>query len=386
MAVSRVLHVINSSEEGGGARHVHALVTHMDRKRFEPVVATTAHGPLVQRLQESGVRVVAVNMMRGRLDPRPVLGLRRLMVREVFDLVHLHGTRAGFFGTLALGLVSCRPRVIYTVHGLSCSRTASAAVKGLFARVERFIAHRVHRVISVSEHDRQSGVEAGLLPPDRTTSIPNGICVGSAVQDLRPVRRTAGAAEILVVGRLVRQKGIPVLLEAARIVLQSHPRSRFTLAGDGPLRAELEEEAERLGISEKVRFLGTVADAGELLAHCDLFVLPSLWEGMPLSLLEAMAAGRPAVATAVSGSAELILDEETGLLVPPGDAMALAVAMARLLQNPQAAAAMGARAQERVRREFSLERMVESTHALYCNLLAELEPGRVGVRQVRVLR
>jgi len=384
MSISRVLHVINSSEEGGGARHLHALVTRMDRKRFEPVVATTANGPLVRRLQESGVRVVAVNMMRGRLDPRPVLGLRRLLVRESFDLVHLHGTRAGFFGTLALALMSRRPRVIYTVHGLSCSRAASAMVKGLFARAERFIAHRAHRVISVSEHDRQSGVEAGLLPPDRTTSIPNGIALAPAVQSHRPLRQADGRAEILIVGRLVPQKGIPVLLEAASMVLQSHPLSRFTLAGDGPLHAELEAEAERLGISEQVRFLGTVPDTSELLARCDLFVLPSLWEGMPLSLLEAMAAGRPAVATAVSGSAELILDEETGLLVPAGDAMALAVAMARLLQNPHAAEAMGTRAKDRVRREFSLERMVESTHALYCNLLAELEPGRMGSREVRL--
>jgi len=384
MPTSRVLHVINSSEEGGGARHLHSLVTRMDRKRFEPVVATTDHGPLVQRLQGSGVRVVSINMMRARFDPRPVLALRRILVHEPFDLVHLHGTRAGFFGTLALGLMRRRPRVIYTVHGLSCSRAASARVKRLFARVERFIAHRADRVISVSEHDRQSGVEAGLLPPGRTTSIPNGIGVGAPGQGSRLLRRADDAAEVLIVARLVPQKGIQVLLEAARTVLQSHPRARFTLAGDGPLRLELEAQAERLGISKQVHFLGTVQDTPELLARCDLFVLPSLWEGMPLSLLEAMAAGRPAVATAVSGSAELILDEETGLLVPAGDPAALAAAMTRLLQDPEAAEAMGARARDRVRREFSLERMVESTHTLYCNLLAEREPGRVGAREVRL--
>lgn len=383
MPASRVLHVINSPEEGGGARHLHPLVTRMGRERFEPVVATTGHGPLVQRLQRSGVPVVDVNMMRGRLDPRPVLGLRRLLARGSFDLVHLHGTRAGFFGTLALSLLARRPRVVYTVHGLSCSRKASATVKGLFARVERFIAHRAHRVISVSEHDRQAGVEAGLLPPDRSSTIPNGIAVGPAGQVSRAPRRVGDAAEVLVVGRLVPQKGIPVFLEAARTVLERQPRTRFTLAGDGPLRGELEEQAERLGIADQVRFLGTVTDTPELLGHCDLFVLPSLWEGMPLSLLEAMAAGRPAVATSVSGSAELILDEETGLLVPPGNPDALAAAVLRLLSDPQSAATMGDRARDRVRREFSLERMLESTHALYCNLLAEREPGRVEAREVR---
>ena len=183
MSTSQVLHVINSSEEGGGARHLHALVTRMDRKRFEPVVATTDHGPLVQRLQESGVRVVGVDMMRGRLDPRPVLGLRRLLAREPFDLVHLHGTRAGFFGTLALGLSPRRERVIYTVHGLSCSRSASAAVKGLFARAERFIAHRAHRVISLWELGQAEQARAELQP--LVEADPLNEVVRSAVRRLR---------------------------------------------------------------------------------------------------------------------------------------------------------------------------------------------------------
>jgi glycosyltransferase involved in cell wall biosynthesis len=327
------------------------------------------------------VPVVNVNMMRARFDPRPVMRLRQLLARQSFDVIHLHGTRAGFFGTLALSTLACSPRVVYTVHGLSCNRQASQPIKRLFARVERFIAQRADRVISVSEHDRTFGVEAGLLPADRTCSIPNSIAVPSLEE---PSGKPSGRAEILTVGRLVPQKGIEVLLQAARAVVERHPNAQFSLAGDGPLRPALEEQARRLGISDHIRFLGTVKDAPRLLAGCDLFVLPSLWEGMPISLLEAMGAGRPAVATAVSGSRELILEEETGMLVPPNDPAALAEAVTRMLDDPQGARAMGARARDRVRREFSMDRMVDSTHALYCNLLAELQPGNLEAREVRL--
>lgn len=376
MQPMRVLHVINSAEEGGGARHVEALATRMSRRGFEPTVATAGRGVLVDRLKAAGVALADVPMMRSRLDPRPVLRLRRLMARQRFDLVHLHGTRAGFFGTLALSLVARRPRVVYTVHGLSSSRVAPRWVRAWFAAVERHVARRADRVISVSERDRRDGVEAGLLPPERTSTIPNGIDVSSYRTPFRR-RDDASTAEVVTVGRLVPQKGVAVLLEAARTVLAGAPGARFKVIGDGPLRRGLEARAAELGIARRVRFLGTLTDPGPIVAGCDLFVLPSLWEGMPISLLEAMAAGRPVVASSASGSAEVVLDEETGVLVPPGDPALLARAILRMLGDPAAAEAMGRRGADRVRREFSLERMVASTDALYRLLLAE--PVRHGI-------
>ena len=369
-APARILQVINSSVEGGGARHLQALVSRLVPAGFRPVVATTDHGPLVERLEAAEVRVVDVNMMRSRLDPRPVLRLRKLIAGQSFDLVHLHGTRAGFFGALAVTALRPRPRVIYTVHGLSCSRRASAPVKRLFAEVERFIAARAHRVISVSENDRSFGVEHGILPPERTSSIPNGIELNGASGPPELPFTRGGAPSILTVARLVPQKGIPVLLEAARIVLDRRPDARFTLFGDGPDRGPLERRAEELGLGNSVWFAGAVRGVEDRLGEHDVFVLPSLWEGMPISLLEAMAAARPVVATAVSGSAELVIDGETGRLVPPGDPPALAAAILELLEDPLAAAAMASRARDRGRRNYSVDRMVESTVELYRDLLA----------------
>lgn len=365
---ARILQVINSSEEGGGARHLDALVSHLDRQAFDPVVATTDHGPLVGRLEAARVHVIDVDMMRSRFDPRPVARLRSLMRSGSFDLVHLHGTRAGFFGTLALSTMSKRPRTVYTVHGLSCNRRAPGAVKRFFAEIERFIATRVDRVISVSENDRRFGVEHRILPPARTMSIPNGI----EVNGLRPERTPLASPEvrIVTVARLVPQKGLPILLETARRVSRSHPGVRFEVLGEGPDRAMLEDRARQMGVSDVVRFPGVVTDVTRKLTEYDLFVLPSLWEGMPIALLEAMVAGRPIIATAVSGSAELVLDGETGRLVPPGDAEALAAVIEELLRDPQSAVDMAARARDRVRRDFSIDRMVSSNVAVYRDLLA----------------
>ncbi len=370
----RVLHVINTSEEGGGARHLFQLVSRLDSRAFAPIVATTDHGPLVGRLEALNVGVVDVDMMRGRTDPRPVVRLRRLL-RRGFDLVHLHGTRAGFFGALALVGVEPRPRVIYTVHCLSCRRRAPAPVRSFFARVERFIAGRADRVIAVSERDGCFGVEHGIFPPDRTISIPNGVDFAMFPASMPQPFCRPERAEIVTIARLVRQKGIRFLVEAARHVVDGHRAARFTVFGDGPERRTLEAQAARLGLGERLRFAGMATDVVSDLGSCDLFVLPSLWEGMPISLMEAMAAGRPVIATAVSGSSELVIDGETGTLVPPGDAPALAGAIDALLRDRAAALAMAAAGRERVRRSFSIERMVWATADIYRELL-RISPGR----------
>jgi glycosyltransferase involved in cell wall biosynthesis len=365
---ARILQVINSSEEGGGARHLYQLVSRLDRSRYLPAVATTDHGPLVGRLESGRVEVFDVDMMRGRADPRPVLRLRRVLKRG-FDLVHLHGTRAGFFGTLAVRGVSPRPLVVYTVHGLSCSRRASAPVRQFFGWVERFVARRADRVISVSERDRRFGIEHGLFPSERTLSIPNGIDLDAFPVPLPPPFSRPGGAEVVTLARLVPQKGLRYLVEAARRVVERHPQVRFTVFGDGPERRALAAQAARLGLGDRFRLAGAAANAAAELGSYDLFVLPSLWEGMPISLLEAMAAGRPVIATAVSGSTELVIDRETGLLVRPGDTAALADAIDALLGDRPRAAALGAAARDRVRRDFSVDRMVVSTAGVYRELL-----------------
>jgi glycosyltransferase involved in cell wall biosynthesis len=171
---------------------------------------------------------------------------------------------------------------------------------------------------------------------------------------------------VLTAARLDSQKGHEYLLRAAAGV----PEATFILAGDGPLRPRLEELARSLGLAERVLFLGHRDDVPALLASCDLFVLPSLYEGLPLSLLEAMASGRPAIATDVPGSNEVVHHAESGLLVPRADPLALADAIRRLLADPAAAERLARAGRARVDRDFSVERMVRGVEAVYDQLLA----------------
>jgi glycosyltransferase involved in cell wall biosynthesis len=166
---------------------------------------------------------------------------------------------------------------------------------------------------------------------------------------------------VLTAARLTRQKGIEYLLQAASQVQGAD----FVIAGDGPERGELEAQAGALGVADRAIFAGHRADMPELLSECDLFVLPSLFEGLPLAVLEAMAAGKPVVATDVGGTAEAVLNGETGLIVPPRDAGALAMAIRRVLDKPEWATAMGAAGRERARCEFSAETMVRRTTEVY---------------------
>jgi glycosyltransferase involved in cell wall biosynthesis len=203
--------------------------------------------------------------------------------------------------------------------------------------------------------------------------IPNGI--GAPARATTADRTAAlgvspGDQVIGTISRLVWKRGHEELLEAAAIVTREEPSVKLAVVGDGPLRPALEARAAALGLNGGVRFLGAVPHAAGLLPHFDVFVLSSVWEGMSNSLLEAMAAGRPVVATRVGGNPEVVVDGETGLLVPPRDAPALAEAMLRLLRDRELARRFGDAAKRRVESHFTLEQMVGRMQELYDQLLA----------------
>jgi glycosyltransferase involved in cell wall biosynthesis len=182
---------------------------------------------------------------------------------------------------------------------------------------------------------------------------------------------------LLVAANLVQRKGVDVLLAAVAALA---PRSRCALwvAGDGPERAALEAASARLGIAERVRFLGRRSDVPDLLEACDVFVLPSRQEGLGVAALEAMARGRPVVASAIGGLGEIVIPEQTGLLVPPGDAAVLAAALERLLADPALARRLGSAGAARVAEHFLAEQMVSAYEALYREILAERTAGAGG--------
>ena len=239
---------------------------------------------------------------------------------------------------------------------------------------QRLLAASLGRYLPVS-HDLAQRLRQTLhFPARKIQVIHNGILVepfnGLADAALRAsLNGNSQRPIVLTAARLDAQKGHRYLLEAAALV----PEAQFVLAGDGPARSSLEERVQALGLGNRVVFLGYRSDIPELLACCDLFVLPSLYEGLPLSVLEAMAAGKPVIASAVGGTDEAVIPGETGLLVPPADPIALATAIRTLLDDPPLAQRLALNGRARVQREFSAERMVQRVTRVYDELLYHRE-------------
>lgn len=340
------------------------LVERLDPSRYRSLVCLLKEGWLSRRLESRGIETVVLPQKEGSLDPGWVFRLRNLLRSRDVDLMHSHEFAMNAYGALA-SLVSGVP-LIATVHGKGyyADRWRRRTAYGLVARRGRMVA--------VSRDVKRHLVERVGIPEDRVRTIPNGIDSrlyrgGAGVRER--VRRELGLDEgrpvVGAVGNLYPVKGHSFLVEAAARVRRELPSAAFLIAGEGALLEPLRRRARELDCD--VRFLGFREDVPDLLQALDVFVLPSLSEGLPLSVLEAMAAGRAVVATAVGGIPELVLPGETGLLVPPSDPEALARAILALLRDRDLAEKLGSLGRERVEEEFSLNGMVESYHGLYAS-------------------
>ena len=280
---------------------------------------------------------------------------------------------ADFYGALAgrLGGARC---VVATKHAPDEFRTRRTWKRYPFLLLERLAYEMDDAVIVVSEGLRVFFETVERLPRRKMIVIGHGVDATARPATREEARRSLGLPQqgplIGAVGRLSPEKGQNVLLQALPSVLAAFPQAACVLAGEGPARAALEAEARRLGIGDRVVFLGLRRDVPMVLAALDLFVQPSIYEGFGLSLLEAMAAGLPVVASRVGGIPELIEDGRTGLLVPPQDPMALAGAVVRLLGDSEGARRLGEAAASRSRERFSLGRVADRVDALYRNILA----------------
>jgi glycosyltransferase involved in cell wall biosynthesis len=280
-----------------------------------------------------------------------------------FDLVHAHGQKAGILARLA-ALRAGVPALytphgfVYRVQGLRARRSARARYRVSLA-LERALGRAGAAVVTVSDEEHRAALADGIAPADRIHTIHNGVAPDL---DAAPDPRLAGERPLFgVVTGLRDQKGLPTLLDALDELGEAGPR--FAIVGDGPLAGEIERR--KTARTLLAPFGGRVEPA---LAALDAFVLPSYWEGLPLSVLEAMAFGLPVIATAVGGTPEAVLDGVTGYLVPAGDAAALAERIGRLAADTAARTRMGEAGRERQRAHFTAQRMVDETLALYARV------------------
>jgi glycosyltransferase involved in cell wall biosynthesis len=362
-----VLHVTDSTAVGGAENALLTLMGALDRTRWQPTLVHphTAPAPLVEEATRLRVPRLAVPAMPDGLEglrrlPRFAAAVRRLRP----DVVHLHltwqlGCRYPLLGSLVTG----RP-VVATVQLF-----VDVEPGGRLALERRLLAPAVARHIAVSEHVR-SRIEALGWPRAKIEVIRNAIDVDAFRRPPDPGARGhllggEHATLVLVPGRLDSQKGHRHLLQAATEV----PEAVFALAGDGPLREDLTAMAANLGVADRVRFLGYRGDVADLLAACDLVVLPSLYEGLPLTVLEAMAASRPLIATDIPGTDEVVVHDENGLLVPPADPGALASAIRGLAGDPERARRIADAGRVTVEREHRASVAAERVMRVYDDVI-----------------
>jgi glycosyltransferase involved in cell wall biosynthesis len=343
---------------GGMRRHLEALTVGLPKRGFEPAVTAPAMLTLATPVPRFEIQLG--DRPRPASDLGALVGLRRAVREWRPALVHAHGVKAAL---LALGSpLPGRPPVVLTFHNQWRGGPLTLPL--------RLVTHRAAVVIAVSEAVR-AGLTSHRIHPPAIEVIPNGLDLSRFSG--APRHPTGQPFTAAFLGRLTREKGVPVLLEAVRAIPDSSA-VRFVVAGDGPLRAAVEAEASRTG--SPLEYRGQQAEVLAIYHDADTVLVPSLSEGHPLTALEAMACMLPVIASRAGGLPEIVVDGETGVLVPSGDAAALVDALKALAENPDRARTLGEAGRRRVESAFSVERMLERVAAVYRRALGdEVEHG-----------
>ncbi len=368
---TRVAHVVLSLRPGGLERVVLQLVERMDRDRYEPIiVALEERGELAAELGCLEVPLHVLPRKRG-LDVHVVSDLARLLEQQRVALVHTHNPSPHLYGSFAASIVRSRsmfrPRVVHTKHGRNHPDDERKVL------VNRVAAAFSDRIVAVSEDARAVALDVERIDPHRLVVIRNGVdttkvCPGDAARARDRLGIPHDVLHVGCVARLSAEKDHATLLEAFALLRARVPDTRLTLVGDGALRAELEETVSRLELREAVTFAGHTNDVAAFLPSFDIFALASRTEGTSLTLLEAAAAGLPIVATHVGGNSEIVLDGESGLLVPAGAPSEFADALETVARRSDRAA-MGARGRAVVMERYDLAKMVAAYDTLYSEVL-----------------
>jgi glycosyltransferase involved in cell wall biosynthesis len=357
--------VITLAEVGGAQSYVAALLPAL-AARYEVVLAAHGEGPLRAAAAEAGARFVPLRHVRRPIRPwRDLAGLvelSRLLRRERPQILHASSSKAGVLGRLA-AVTTRVPIRFFTVHGWAFS--AYSGLPSLLYRItDRLMAPLTTVTICVSENELAAGLEAGTCRGERTVVIRNAVDVSAASR----ARHDRATPRLIAVGRLNAPKDFLTLIRAFAAL----PEGSFEalIVGDGPDRGAVEDEIRSLRLEERVRLVGERSDVPALLADSDLFVLSSRSEGLPVSVLEAMAAELPVVASRVGGLAELVVDGETGILVPPGDTSALSAALGNLVDDRDLRRKLGAAGRARAEALFDLAAFRRAHVELYEQQLA----------------
>lgn len=373
MGKINILHIYQNSKIGGVQRQMLSLVREYNRKLFNPIVC--CFGPrqeLGKELEKLNLDFIALNVNRyHRFSPTIIIKLYQLMRKRNIHIVRTHKYRASLYGRIAAS-IACIPVVITSVHG--------NYRKDL--RLERKIANRVlaritDRIVAVSESIKQDILKYDNVEPSRVLVIQNGVDISKFDPEgkFHDIRREFAISEndiiIGFIGRLVPAKGLEYLIDAFLILEKEQKNIKLFITGEGSLLDCLKERLRKHSINERVIFTGKRLDIPDILSAIDIFVIPSLAEGLPNSLLEAMSMGKPIIATSIGGIPEVIKNEINGLLVPPRNIESLVEAIKKLIADKHLASEIGKNARNYVIENLSIQATTRKWESLYISLLKE---------------
>lgn len=366
---TRVLETIRQGKIGGGESHVLDLVASLDKTAFEPIVLSFTEGPMITALQKMNIPAFVIESEKA-FDISVWKKVKKFMEDQRIDIVHVHGTRANtnvLWAARRLGLP-----VVYTIHGWSFHDGLHPLAKRLRIAAEKFITRKTQVNICVSESNRQTGIKA--LKGFSGIVVRNGINLqkfnpGAQYPDLRAEYGIPGNKLLVCfIARMTYQKDPVGMIRGFATALQQAPQLHLLMIGDGELMGAVVDAARAAGIEKQVTFAGFRQDIPAVLHAADIYCLPSLWEGFPIGVLEAMAMGKAVIASDVDGTKEAVKDGENGLLVPSGNPAALAAAMVRVAGNDALRHRLQDNAKTAIAANFNVAGMTEKIAAVYQQL------------------
>lgn len=369
--LKKVLHIQKVAGIAGSENHLLTLLPQLREYGYELRMLVLAApedrpGAFIKQMHSHGI-VTNVIPMRGNIAPFLVIRLAYYIRRHNFNLIHTHLFHADLYGTLAARLAGVQS-VVSTKHGFDPWR------RGMwYGFLDRRIAFLQEHIIVISKAIGQWLSEVEGLPKSKMRVVHYAIDVDGFRADTPSKKFSSIMSQpiIGIVSRLIHQKGVQVLIEALGICIEKYPETSLVIVGDGPCRSVLEQQAQTLGIAENVHFLGYVVhpELNSIMQAFDIFAFPTFGEGFGLVLLEAMACAKPIIASEVMAIPEIVLHEECGLLVPPGDPVLLAEALQKLLQDSDLRQQYGDTGFRRVTNEFTVKRMARQTARVYGEML-----------------
>jgi glycosyltransferase involved in cell wall biosynthesis len=381
----RILHFLNEPVRGGIEEHVLSLLVALEAHGFEPHLAARSSllAQMGSELAAAGVRTVAIDNA-SLVNRAGVALLRNYMITHNIDIVHSHTFRSSMFASPVARMAGI-PAIVETFHLPEVWRKGKW-LKGSFW-IDRQVGRFVDQYVAVSRGAENHLVECKKVAPHRIRLIYNGRDLTRfhppSERERAEARRALGVEDrqvLVTLGRLEAQKGHCFLIDAIAQLAPQWPALVALLAGSGELEADLMLQRDRAALGERIRFLGMVRAPERVLAAADVVVLPSLFEGLPLVAVEALACARPMVATDVVGTREVVIHERTGMLVPPRDPTALADAISRVLSDPSFGAELGQRGRTYVEDCFDVRNQIEKTAETYRDLLSRGKPRHYDYR------